>query len=284
VQLLGERLAFWGDAGHIKEMDDRLKQLERLSRKLADRPGEVAVLVQSKREPALSVTINAEKSIASASVIKAAIACTAVDQAARSNLDLTIPVQKHTLDNTFYCSILEAFDADDTLSLKALIGLMLIVSDNPATTAVLKAVGMDRVNAWCVANGLTATNLSVGFDDTSLGAPLRANLTTANDCLTLLQMIDREPNYAFIKHMLQNNLRNERIPKRLPDDALIAHKTGTLAGLVHDIAIVDSPIANYFVIILADGLKDDAAFARDLVAFSEALYGLMSRSKASNNY
>jgi beta-lactamase class A len=89
-------------------------------------------------------------------------------------------------------------------------------------------------------------------------------------------VIDREPRYAFIKHMLQNNLRSERIPKFLPDNALIAHKTGTLAGLVHDIAIVESPVAGYYLVVLADGLSDDAAFARDLAVFSEAVYRVMA--------
>ena len=257
-------------------MKDRVEKLQTLSRKLARRPGEIAIIAQSKRDPALSVSIHADQLIASASVIKAAIACTAVDLAQRGDLDLNAPVLKSDLSKTFYCSILEAFDATDTLTLKALIGLMIIVSDNPATNAVLDAVGMDKVNAWCAANGMTGTNLTVGFDDASLGAPLRANLTTAQDCLRLLETIDTQPRYAFIKRMLQNNLRNERIPKFLPDDALIAHKTGTLAGLVHDIAIVESPVADYYLIVLADDLEDEAAFVRDMAVFSEAVYAVMS--------
>ena len=257
-------------------MENHLRQLETLSRTLAETPGQVSIIAQSKRDPALSISIGAIEPIASASVIKAAIACTAADLASRGESDLSQSVPKHALDDTFYCSILEAFNADDNLTLKTLIGLMLIVSDNPATTAVLDAVGMDKVNAWCAANGMFATNISVGFDDASLGAPLRANLTTAADCLTLLKTIDSGAEYGFVKRMLQNNLRNERIPKFLPDDAFIAHKTGTLTGLVHDIAIVDSPIANYYLIVLADGLADTASFARDLATYAEAVHELMS--------
>ena len=117
--------------------------------------------------------------------------------------------------------------------------------------------------------GLAQTNLNVGFEDGNLGAPLRANLTTARDCLKLLRLVDTDPTYAFVKRMLANNLRNERIPKHLPDDAVIAHKTGTLAGLVHDIAIVDNPVANYFLVVLADEVHDDAQFVRDLADFSK---------------
>lgn len=253
---------------------DAFETLKQASDAFVQRPGTIAVIAQSKSDPAYSVSLNASVELPSASVIKAAIACAAVDA---DGLDLAQPIKRGDLDETFYCSILHAFDPDDALTLKNLIGLMLIVSDNPATSAVLERVGMDRVNAWLQANGMANTHIEIGFDDASLGAPLRANLTTASDCLTLLQLIDQTPRYGFVKRMLANNLRNERIPKRLPDDAIIAHKTGTLSGLVHDIAIVESPVASYYLVILADGLDDDAAFARELAAYSEIVYALMTR-------
>lgn len=252
---------------------DAFQTLKQATEAFAQRPGTVAVIAQSKTDPAQSVSINASAKLPSASVIKAAIACAAVDA---SGLDLAQTIMRGDLDETFYCSILHAFDSEDTLTLKSLIGLMLIVSDNPATTAVLERVGMDTVNAWLQANGMADTHIEIGFDDASLGAPLRANLTTAEDCLTLLQLIDRTPRFGFVKQMLANNLRNERIPKRLPDDAVITHKTGTLSGLAHDIAIVESPVASYYLVILANGLEDDAAFAGDIAAYSETVYTLMS--------
>ncbi len=232
-----------------------------------------AVFLQSKSDPTVSVTINETVAFPSASVIKPAIACAVADQGT-SLLDKLVKVSD--LDETFYCSIMQAFDADDQISIKALIGLMLIVSDNPATSAVLEFIGMDKVNAWLLANGLRDTNLDVGFDDASLGAPLRTNLTTAKDCLRLLQLIDTRPDYAFIRHMLANNLRNERIPKLLPDDAVIAHKTGTLAGLAHDIALIESPIAAYYLVVLADGLPDGYDFATEIARFSERVYQQMA--------
>lgn len=254
--------------------------LEELCAAFATRPGKLALIVQSKSDPDFSAAINAHMTLPSASVIKPAIACAASDLATRGGLELHRTRAKAELDETFYCSILEAFDGADRLTLKALIGLMLIVSDNPATSAVLDAVGMDRVNTWLDANGLDQTSIEVGFADASLGALLRANLTTAKDCLRLLQLIDTTPAYAFIKRMLANNLRNERIPKRLPDDAVIAHKTGTLVGLAHDIAIVESPIAAYYMIVLADALDDEAAFVSELAVFSERVYGLMRHRDA----
>lgn len=253
--------------------NDRRENLTRVSQTFAGHPGNIAVIVQSKTDPALGVAINDETPLPSASLIKIAIACAAADD---PQVNLSKSIKISDLNATFYCSILQAFDPIDEISLKSLIGLMLIVSDNPATTAVLDTIGMDKVNAWLVSNGLNDTNLNVGFEDASLGVPLRANLTTAQDCLRLLQRVDTDPAYAFIKHMLANNLRNERIPKQLPDEAVIAHKTGTLNGLMHDIAVIESPDAAYYLIILADGLTEDADFASKIADFSRETYSLMS--------
>ncbi|MEM7330018.1 MAG: serine hydrolase [Pseudomonadota bacterium] len=247
--------------------------LERACHAFADQPGEISVIVRSKDDPITNIAVNPAISMPSASVIKVAIACAAADD---PDLDLAAPRQISDLDETFYCSILQAFEPRDQVSLKALIGLMLIVSDNPATSAVLDTVGMDKVAAWLTANGLGQTNLSVGFDDESLGPPLRANLTTAEDCITLLKLVETQPKYDFVRHMLRNNLRNERIPKLLPDTALIAHKTGTLNGLMHDIAIVESPDAAFYLVVLADGLPENHDFAGDIARFAKDVYDLMA--------
>lgn len=250
-----------------------LDRLRSICQSFVAQPGEMALIVQSKTDPEVLIEINADRPFPSASVIKAAIACAALDA---EDLDLGRPVAIGELEDTFFCSILQAFESDDQIPLKALIGLMLIVSDNPATTAILDAVGLDRVNDWLRMNGLTDTNIAVGFDDASLGAPLRANLTTARDCLRLLQMIDTDPRYTQIKHMLANNLRNERIPKLLPDSAVIAHKTGTLNGLMHDIALIESPDAAFYLIVLADGLPDGHDFSNEIARFSKQVYDLMA--------
>lgn len=245
--------------------------LEQACQSFACQPGEIAAIVQSRSNPAIVASVNESAPFPSASVIKAAIACAAAD-----HLDLTQQMNVSDLDDTFYCSILQAFEPDDRLTLRTLIGLMLIVSDNPATTAILDAVGMDRVNEWLQSNGLKNTHIDIGFGDAALGTPLRANQTMAADCLRLLRIIDTEPSYAFVKHMLANNLRNERIPKLLPDEAVIAHKTGTLNGLCHDIAIIESPDAAFYLVVLADGLSEGHEFANVIAGFSRQIYDLMS--------
>ena len=253
--------------------ENLIERLSALVQGFVDDRDQIAVIIQSKSDPAISIGVNETLPIPSASIVKTAIACAAADEG-EAHLSKTMKISD--LDDTFYCSIIHAFDQNEQISIKTLIGLMLIVSDNPATSAVVGSIGMDKVNHWLRQNDLSNTKLSVGFDDASLGAPLRANLTTAVDCLRLLRNIDTRSEYTFIKNMLANNLRNERIPKFLPEEVVIAHKTGTLNGLAHDMAIIDGPNTGYYVVILADGLPQEHDFANEIARFSKQAYALMS--------
>ena len=37
-----------------------------------------------------------------------------------------------------------------------------------------------------------------------------------------------------------NNVRNHRLPAMLPDDLVVAHKTGSLKGVVNDVGIIET--------------------------------------------
>ena len=249
--------------------------LQQACDQFSSQAGQVSILLEDKQDR-FRIAINETTKIPSASVIKPAIACAAFHDL---NLKLDQFIDLRELDETRYCSIMRAFEPTDTLTLKELIGLMLIVSDNPATTLVLDYVGIDKVRDWLDWVGMDDTNFDVGFTDFDLDGRIRTNLTTAKDCLTLLKQIGnpRGP-YGFIRDMMENNLRNERIPKRLPDDAIIVHKTGTLSGLVHDMAMIEAPGAAYYLIVLANELPDPHQFAFDLAVFSKQVHDLIRAS------
>ncbi|MEM9842342.1 MAG: serine hydrolase [Pseudomonadota bacterium] len=255
--------------------DQSIFPLQRACNEFAAQPGEISIIVEGISHDG-AARVNSLAQVPAASVMKLAIACAAVDD---PGVDLGQHIDLRDLDETLYCSVMKAFDPTATLSLRELIGLMIIVSDNPATTSVLDYVPPQKVNAWLGANGLTCSSFSAGFTDRELSGRIRENLTTAQDCLTLLQRIyDPQSPYVDILNMMANNLRNDRIPKRLPDNAVVMHKTGTLNGLVHDIAIIESPVVSYYLLVLADQLPDTHKFAYDLAVFSEQIYEMMHQS------
>ena len=58
---------------------------------------------------------------------------------------------------------------------------------------------------------------------------------------------------------LRNSMRNFRIPLRLPDELPVAHKTGSLLGVVHDAGILYGRDIDLIAVFLTDGESDSAA-------------------------
>ena len=51
-------------------------------------------------------------------------------------------------------------------------------------------------------------------------------------------------------------MRNTRLPLLLPDDLVVAHKTGTLAAVVNDVGILYGRHVDLAIAVLTDGQPD----------------------------
>jgi beta-lactamase class A len=114
-----------------------------------------------------SAELEADLPVTPASVIKVPIALTALGAIARGDLEgrtrLLLPAERRT-PGPVGLSLM----ADDVeMSLRDLVGLMTTISDNPATDAVVDAVGIDAVNALLA---------DLGLDDTRLVSDLKTML------------------------------------------------------------------------------------------------------------
>ena len=163
-------------------------------------------------------------------------------------------MRRDQLGTTLYSSVLEVLEPGHELTVGELCGLCLAVSDNPASEYLLGLVGRDAVNARASELGASDTRMEAGFSDPELGEAGRANVTTANDALELVLHAVRDDAVA-----LSNSLRNTRIPLRLPDDTRVAHKTGTLDGVVNDVGVVYGEGTDLALAFLCEGQADPAA-------------------------
>lgn len=57
---------------------------------------------------------------------------------------------------------------------------------------------------------------------------------------------------AQMMETLKRQTWNERIPKYLPENTVVAHKTGELYGVKHDAGIVFSPKGDYIIVLMSD--------------------------------
>lgn len=211
-----------------------------------------------------------------ASVIKVALVAALYDEARAGRLSLDEQVPVRTLGATRYCSIMKAFDADRTLSLAELAAIALTTSDNPVAVLLEDRVGHDAVNAVLTEAGVPSDRrMHVGFREHELGPRNRANVLSSLDVLALFDHLAARPHYAPVIIALENNLRNARIPALLPDEAVIAHKTGSLEGVVNDAGIVRLGDNRFTVAFLTDGQADPAQTERDIAACAFSLHRLL---------
>jgi hypothetical protein len=65
---------------------------------------------------------------------------------------------------------------------------------------------------------------------------------------------------------MESSLQTTRIPLRLPDDGTVrvAHKTGSLAGVVNDAGIVEGCGVAMAVAVLCDGQRDAAVTGTEI--------------------
>jgi beta-lactamase class A len=94
------------------------------------------------------------------------------------------------------------------------------------------------------------------------------HVTTAADMAELLvQLLNGDvvsaAASAQMLELLARQQINNRLPAYLPQGTRVAHKTGNLDGLVHDVGVIWTPAGPYVVAVLT---VDNEAIATDLIA------------------
>lgn len=226
------------------------------------------------RDPILAV--DAERPMPSASTIKTVIAISAA-----KHLDWGHHVKRGTLGKTMYPSVLEAFEAERLLSVAEVVAFSLITSDNPCANYLFEELGSARIRATIDELGLVCTRADAGFEDVSLDDGGRANVTSAADLATVFRHLEQsrksDERVDRIWTWLTNNQRNNRISALLPDGLPVAHKTGSLPGVVNDAGVVALNGSPLTIVTLLDGSADpiasSAGIARFAVKVCEGLTG-----------
>jgi len=170
--------------------------------------------------------------------------------------------------------LLESMHPDTRLTLAELDLLMLAISDNAATNAVVDVVGMDAVNGLARALGLEHTRLRRRMMDVAAAERGDDNTTSAADMAALLCALARAdgiPALAcrrVLAAMAQSH-HTDIVPRYLPAAAcrVVSSKQGELESVRHDVALIDEGEVRIAVAVLsapaaaADGLARTAALA-----------------------
>jgi beta-lactamase class A len=189
--------------------------------------------------------------VASRSTRKVAIMMTLLGAVARGELALDQPVVVPEQFQHTRSGVTQFFLPNPVLRLADAMTLMIGVSDNGCTGAIMALVGLDRVNAFCRAAGMLQT-VHRNTMPLQTAEPSANTMSTPHDQALLLQAIlDGSTDAGVARRLgctpahcalalqtLKAQQLRGKIPALLPADALVAHKDGTGPGLHHDTGIV----------------------------------------------
>lgn len=261
--------------------------------------GHVALYAQQLNTGRM-VAIDADTPVQTASVIKLTILFEAMEQvrAGKARWEEKITLQKG--DGVSGSGVLMFLDAPLTLTLKDVLTLMVIMSDNTATNLMIDRFGVDAVNARIAWMGLKDTHLYKKIGKPATG-PMPADQpkfglgkTTAREMATVMERIGRcelggpgeasQPGDAEICKvaltMLRNQFYRDTIPRYLEKldssetGSGIASKTGSLNAVRNDVAIVSGKTGPMVLSIFTYGNQDTSWTADNE---GEVLIGKMAK-------
>lgn len=229
------------------------------------------------------ILIEPDRSFPMASVLKIPVLVEAFRQMAAGKFTLDDRWELTTAEKNLGSGALTFFDDGLMPTVRDLLTLMIIISDNTATDMVIHRLGREQIQQTMHDLGLTSIYLpmdirgifvsilpsadptqdqyDVALAHANYDLPPDAagfstgpdnNVSTPRHMTDLLEMIyqgrivDRATCDGMLAILLKQQL-NDRLPRFLPPGTRVAHKTGTLGGFRNDAGIVyvdaDNPVA-----------------------------------------
>ena len=155
----------------------------------------------------------------------------------------------------------------DTLTVREALWAMITYSDNTSALLLLDRVGPGNINRDLQALGLTES--AFRHEDV---------ISTAADMALFLEMVvlqaavSSEASREMLDLMLAQKVR-DRLPALLPPGTEVAHKTGDLDEVTHDVGIVYAPQPSYVIAVLSDRGGESEPIA----VLSRAIYDYFNR-------
>ena len=150
---------------------------------------------------------------------------------------------------------------DTKVAINDLMYSMITVSSNLATNVLIELVDAKKTTATMRDLGAKKIEVLRGVEDQKAYDLGLSNSTTARDLMVIMEAIanssaGKQKDCEAMISILMDQKFNDMIPKYLPTNVDIAHKTGSITGVHHDAAIVYLPNGrSYVLVLLSKNLK-----------------------------
>lgn len=242
---------------------------------LANMEGHFSIILKDLQKGRLLYARDADRVVPSASVIKVLILAEAFRQVMSGRLNLYQKLCVSDEDRVEF-SLISEMDMN-LYSLNDLLILMMTISDNTATNVLIDLLGMDNINDMAVGIGLKDTALKRKMMDFEAAKAGRQNVTSPQDMLCLFEKLYHEeiltPEYCRrMLNIMSIMIEKDLMTRYLPSDIRVAHKTGELDNLNHDIGIVFLENKTYLLGIFATDLQDNIVGREHIARLSRVIY------------
>ena len=182
------------------------------------------------------------------------------------------------------CGVLYYLKDVKQMTVRDLMELMIIVSDNAATNLLTALVGMENLQGWLKDElHLSATKWRRMMMDFEAARRGLQNDTSAEEVADLLEKIYRgelvsEKAGKAMLQILKEQQFDDLIPfylnEFLPEHS-IAHKSGGLENVVHDAGIVDAGKEPFILCLMGSSLPDRIPFTRAIGEIAKRIYEML---------
>ena len=249
-----------------------------------------------------------DRPFALASVMKLPLIVHLLRRVDAGTLDLDERVRLDDSDRVAGSGVLHLLDAGLAPTMRDLLRLMMVVSDNMATDALLARSSLAAVEAEMHALGYPSVRLPHAIRAmlaslTTLGgeadyaamraafrdpdrpspadpegaSPERGDRATPADLARLLVDLHAgrllsPAGTELARAILEDCQTNTRIPAELPKGVRVGHKTGTLAGRTNDVGLVHAPSGPFVLVLMNEGEADERRASQVLARAARWVY------------
>ena len=163
-------------------------------------------------------------------------------------------------------------------SARILVELMITQSSNLANNILIGQLGADQITRTMNELGAGGMKVLRGVEDLKA---FDIGLNNTTDALSLMVIFEKLAKHEVVSHaasqemidILKRQQFNDVIPALLPEQVVVAHKTGSISGVHHDSGIVFLPDGrSYVLVLLSNNLPDFEQGTRLLQHISKMIY------------
>ncbi|MBT0812667.1 serine hydrolase [Litoribacter ruber] len=244
---------------------ETLKQ--EIQEELSTAEGDFAVAFRLLDGSGEEILINEMENFHAASTMKTPVMIEVYKQAAAGKFNVSDSIQVHNefksiVDGSLYSMQLGVDSEEelyDRIGKKATIYdityAMIIKSSNLATNILIDLIGAESTTQTMRDLGAADIMVKRGVEDQKAFDQGLNNTTTAYDLMVIMEAIANgdavnEEADAEMFDILADQYYRDLIPAYLPENVVVAHKTGFITGVQHDSGIIRLPDGRQYVLVL----------------------------------